>query len=144
MRKIKKVRRVLVDMSCTLVHHGHVRLINRAASYGQVIVALTTDDQVLQCKGYIPELSFSARKEILESLRNVHEVVPSPWLIDEAFMQSHGCELLIHGEDNPNPISKEKIILFPRTEGISSTDIRHAAKKIIELKNSSVSKISST
>ena len=131
-----KVRRVLVDMSCTLVHHGHVRLINRASSYGQVIVALTTDDQILQCKGYIPELSFSARKEILESFKNVHEVVASPWLIDEEFLQAHGCDLLVHGEDNPNPIRKEKIILFPRTEGISSTDLRRAAKKIIDLKDS--------
>ena len=36
--------RVMVDMSCTLLHHGHVRLLQKAAQYGDVIVALTTDE----------------------------------------------------------------------------------------------------
>ena len=50
--------------------------------------------------------------------------MPSPWLIDEAFMDRHGCDFLAHGSDNFNHVRKERLILFPRTEGISSSDIR--------------------
>ena len=67
----------MVDMSATLLHHGHVRLLKSAKEYGQVVVALTTDAEIEQKKGYTPELCFSERAEILLALRDVDEVVPS-------------------------------------------------------------------
>lgn len=114
----------MVDMSATLLHHGHVRLLRNASAMGSVVVALTTDEEVLKTKGYKPELGYEHRKEILESIRYVDQVVPSPWLIDEAFMREHGCNLLVHGSDNSNHISPEKLAIFPRTEGISSSALR--------------------
>ena len=58
--------RVMVDMSATLIHHGHVRLLKKAAEIGDVVVVLTTDDEIKKKKGYTPELSFEERKEIGE------------------------------------------------------------------------------
>lgn len=40
-----KPLRVMVDMSATLLHHGHIRLLKKAHEIGQVVVALTTDDR---------------------------------------------------------------------------------------------------
>lgn len=117
-------KRIMVDMSATLIHHGHVRLLKKAAEMGSVIVALTTDEEVKRTKGYTPELSYEERKEILEAFRYVDEVIPSPWLIDDAFLQAHNCDLLVHGHDNSNHIPEEKLVIFPRTEGISSSDMR--------------------
>lgn len=117
-------KRIMVDMSATLLHHGHVRLLKKAAELGSVVVALTTDDEVKKSKGYIPELSYGERREILEGLRYVDEVVPSTWLIDERFMERHNCDLLVHGSDNSNHIPAEKLVIFPRTEGISSSALR--------------------
>ena len=116
--------RIMVDLSATLLHHGHIRLLQRAAELGHVVVALTTDADVKNTKGYTPELNFEERKEILSALRYVDEVVPSPWLIDEAFMDAHKCDLLVHGSDNSNHIRPERLVIFPRTEGISSSAIR--------------------
>ena len=110
--------RILVDMSATLIHHGHVRLLKKASQLGTVIVALTTDEEVKNKKGYTPELSFEERKEILESIRYVDEVIPSPWLIDDAFLVKHNIDKLVHGSDNSN------LVIFPRTEGVSSSDMR--------------------
>ena len=67
--------RVMVDMSATLIHHGHIRLLKKAAEIGDVVVVLTTDEEIKKKKGYTPELSFEERKEILESIRYVKEVV---------------------------------------------------------------------
>ncbi len=126
------MKRILVDMSATLIHHGHVRLLKQASQYGYVIVALTTDDEIAKKKGYVPEIAFEDRKEILEAFRYVDEVIPSPWLIDQAYLDRHRIDLLVHGDDNANQIGREKLLIFPRTSGISSTLLRQRAKKIIE------------
>ena len=117
-------KRIMVDMSATLIHHGHVRLLKAAKELGTVVVALTTDDEIRQKKGYDPELRFAERKEILEAIRYVDEVVPCNWLIEDSFLVEHRIDLLVHGHDNSNPIPPEKLYLLPRTEGISSSDLR--------------------
>lgn len=117
-------KRILVDMSATLIHHGHIRLLKKASELGSVVVALTSDEEVEKKKGYKPELSFEERREILESIRYVDEVVPSNWLIDDAFLVEHNIDLLVHGDDNSNVIPHEKLVIFPRTEGVSSSELR--------------------
>ena len=121
-------KRIMVDMSVSLLHHGHIRILKAASELGKVIVALTTDAELQQKKGYVPELNFAARKEILEAIRYVDEVVPSKWLIDDDFLARHDIDLLVHGSDNSNPVSQEKLVVLPRTEGISSEDIRRAIR----------------
>lgn len=123
------MKRVMVDMSATLVHHGHVRLINKAREYGEIIIGLTSDEEIKLKKGYEPELNFSERKEILESLEGVIEVVETPWLITESVLNQHRIDLLVHGDDNSNTIGKDRILTFPRTEGISSSELRDRALK---------------
>ncbi|MGQ2966636.1 adenylyltransferase/cytidyltransferase family protein [Methylophilus sp.] len=117
-------KRIMVDMSATLIHHGHVRLLKQAKQLGHVVVALTTDEEIRSKKGYEPELDYAARAEVLLAMRDVDEVVPSPWLLDVAFLQQHNIDLLVHGNDNSNPIPADKLHILPRTEGISSTQLR--------------------
>lgn len=119
--------RVMVDMSVTLLHNGHIRLLKAAKAMGTVIVALTTDVEVEGRKGYTPELDYAAREEILLALRYVDEVVPSPWLIDVAFLDRHRIDFLVHGDDNSNDIPIERLRVLPRTPGISSTLLRTRA-----------------
>ena len=116
--------RIMVDMSATLIHHGHIRLLKKAAALGDVVVALASDDEVRTKKGYQPELSFAERKEVLEAVKYVTEVVESPWLITEDFVNRCGCDLLVHGADNSNVIDPKRLVIFPRTEGVSSTELR--------------------
>ncbi|WP_363178153.1 adenylyltransferase/cytidyltransferase family protein [Vulcanococcus sp.] len=118
------MKRIMVDMSATLIHHGHIRLLREASKYGYVIVALTTDQEIHAKKGYEPELDFSCRREILESVRFVDEVVASPWLIEESFLDQHKIDLLVHGDDNSNPVSSKRLLILPRTSGISSSLLR--------------------
>jgi glycerol-3-phosphate cytidylyltransferase len=98
---------------------------------GTVIVALTTNEEVRAMKGYDPELDYEARKEILESIRYVDEVVPCKWTLDDAFLDEHRVDLLVHGSDNRNPVSPERLVILPRTPGISSTLLRARALEVI-------------
>ena len=118
------MKKVMVDMSATLIHHGHIRLIKEAAKYGQVTIALTTDEEIVKNKGYAPELDYSSRKEILLAISEVSDVVPSDWLLNEEFLDTHNIDFLIHGSDNTNLIPEERLIILPRTPGISSSILR--------------------
>ena len=128
------MKRGMVDMSATIIHHGHIRLLKKASKFGKVIVALTKDKEIKKIKGYKPELSFKERKEILESIIYVSSVIPSNWIINEKFIKKNKIDFLVHGNDCYNPISKEKKIIFKRTNKISSNIIR---KKVVKnfLKN---------
>ena len=124
-----KKKRILVDMSATIIHHGHIRLLKKASKYGKVIVALTRDIEVKKNKGYYPELNFKSRKEILSSIKYVDRVIPSNFLVNDKFLKKNKIDILIHGTDSPHGIkNKNKLIILPRTRGISSSKIRKRVK----------------
>lgn len=120
-------------MSATIIHYGHVRLINKAKKFGKVIIALTQDKEIKKYKGYLPEIRFNQRKEILSNFKNVYKVIPSKFYITENYLKKNKIDFLVHGNDNQNNIEKDKLIIFKRTRGISSTIIRKKALKILKL-----------
>ena len=122
------MKRIMVDMSATLIHHGHIRLLKKASEFGFVVVALTTDKEIINKKKFFPELNFSEREEVLSAIKFVDEIVPSPWLIDLKFLDKHNIDLLVHGDDNSNPINPERLLILPRTKGISSSLLRERSK----------------
>ncbi|MEQ8314952.1 MAG: adenylyltransferase/cytidyltransferase family protein [Gammaproteobacteria bacterium] len=124
-------KRIMADMSATLIHHGHIRLLKKAAQLGKVIVALTTDEEIKKHKGYVPELSWNSRREILESVRYVDEVVPSPWILDDEFLDIHSVDLLVHGGESANLVKGKRLLLFPYTDGVSSRELRAKARDIL-------------
>ena len=128
-KKGKKVKRVLVDMSCTLFHHGHVRLIKKAKKYGKVYVALTSDEDIKKQKKIFPELNYSNRKEIISSIKYVSGIIKSKFIITNDFLRKNRFDLLIHGSDNRSLIEKEYIKTFKRTKNISSSILRKRAVK---------------
>lgn len=123
------MKRIMVDMSATILHHGHIRLIKRAKQYGEVIIGLTSDEEIKKYKAYVPELSFQERKEILEAITAVSEVVETPWLITDKILEQFHIDMLVHGDDNSNHVSSEKLLVFPRTKGVSSQEIRQRVQK---------------
>ena len=86
--KFKTKKRLLIDMTASVLHHGHIRLIKKAKKLGnvEIIIGLTKDDEVKKYKGFYPEIKYSFRKEILESIKYVDKVIPSKWNIDDKFL----------------------------------------------------------
>lgn len=121
----------MVDMSATLIHHGHIRILKAAKKLGTVVVALTIDKEIISKKGYEPELSFEERSEILEAIKYVDEVVPCKWLLDETFLDFHNIDLLVHGQDNSNLINPGRLLILPRTKGVSSNLLRSRVLKSV-------------
>jgi cytidyltransferase-like protein len=137
-QKNRSEKRIMVDMSATIIHHGHIRLLKKASNYGKVIVGLTIDDEIFSKKGYIPELAFEHRKEVLEAIIYVDEVVEVPWLLNDEILDKYEIDLLVHGDDNSNHIKKEKLLIFPRTKGVCSSDIRQKSSEIFINKQNNI------
>ena len=129
-------KRIMVDMSATIIHHGHIRILKKASELGTVIVGLTTDEEIISKKGYHPEVEFNYRKEILEAIKYVGEVVETPWLINQEVLDNYAIDILLHGDDNFNLIEKDRLKVVPRTEGISSNKIRsNSLRSITQINN---------
>lgn len=64
-----------------LIHPGHVSLLDKcfglSGATGEVVVALNTDDFVLQYKGHKPVMSYNDRRDVLLAIRWVDRVVPN-------------------------------------------------------------------
>lgn len=56
------------------IHVGHVRMIEEAATLGDVIVILNTDEWLIRKKGFV-FMPWEQRREILLALRGVHNVI---------------------------------------------------------------------
>lgn len=131
----KTKKRILVDMSVTILHYGHIRLLKKAAAYGKVIVGLSSDKDIKKFKGYIPELNYAQRKEIVSSIKYVKEVVKVNYHISKKDLRKYKIDLLIHGNDLKNIIDKKKIKILKRTKNISSSELRKKSYLIYKLLN---------
>tara|TARA_Y100000590_G_scaffold14934_1_gene17985 strand:- start:2778 stop:3179 length:402 start_codon:yes stop_codon:yes gene_type:complete len=129
MKKNKKSKRVLVDMSCSLIHHGHIRLLKKAKKLGNVYVGLASDIEIKKFKNIVPELNYSNRKEIILSIKYVSGVIKSKAIINNNFFKKHKFDFLVHGKDNKNTVDKKYTKIFGRTKNISSTKLRKKAAK---------------
>lgn len=63
--------------SFDLPHHGHYRLLERAADFGLVTVSLNLSSFSEQYKGKRLVMSYEERREILLACKWVHDVVPN-------------------------------------------------------------------
>jgi glycerol-3-phosphate cytidylyltransferase len=129
-----KIKKVLLDMSCSIIHHGHIRLIKKAAKYGDLIISLTSDKELKKFKNIQPELNFSQRKEILSSIKCVKKVILGNFILDQKFLDKNKVDIVIQGSDYKRRKFKNKVVTFSRTKNISSTIIRKLAKKNIDKK----------
>ncbi len=125
---MKNIKNVLVDMSATIIHHGHIRILKKAKKYGKVIVALTSDSELKKIKKLKPLLNFNQRKEILKAIKYVDKVVISKWKISNQFLKKNKIDLIIRGHDHKNDEFDVKKKIFKRTRNISSSLIRKKLK----------------
>lgn len=66
----------------------------------------------------------------MDAIEYVDEVIESPWVISNEFMRQHELEVLVHGEDNANLVTEFSVVIYPRTLGVSSSDLRRKAAAI--------------
>jgi glycerol-3-phosphate cytidylyltransferase len=126
-----------------LPHPGHYRLLERAADFGKVVVALNTDEFIYNYKGKYPVLTYNEREEILMACKWVDRVVPNFGGEDSTIsIEMVKPDYIIIGSDwarrdyykqmgfTQDWLDERGIglIYVPYTKGISSTDIKKRMK----------------
>ena len=137
------MKSVYVGMSADLVHPGHLNVLKKAAEYGQVTVGLLTDRAIASYKR-IPYMTFEQRKEVIESIKGVHAVIPQDTLDYVPNLNILRPDYVVHGDDWKEGVQREtrqrvidalaewggRLIEVPYTQGISSTQLNKALKEI--------------
>ena len=72
---MKKSKTIYIGLSADGIHHGHIKLLEKARDYGEIIVGLLTDEAIATYKR-IPYLKYEQREQILLNLKGVKKVVP--------------------------------------------------------------------
>lgn len=130
--------KIWVNGAFDILHIGHIKLLKHAAAMGYLRVGIDTDERIKELKGpQRPFNCFSTRKEMLESLRFVDEVVgfgSEEELIDK--IKLYQPDVMVIGSDYKDKriIGSEfinKIVHFNRIENISTTSILEYEKDII-------------
>ncbi|MDR2075766.1 MAG: glycerol-3-phosphate cytidylyltransferase [Desulfovibrio sp.] len=110
-----------------LLHIGHISMLKRCRSLGdRLIVGLSTDAFNLKMKNKVCIQTYAERKEILEALRWVDQVIPEEnWEQKSADVENYSVDVFAIGDDWKGKFdflkSLCKVIYLPRTEGISTT-----------------------
>ena len=65
---------ILISGAFNPLHFGHLLLLKDASKYGEVIVALNSDDWVIKNKGHLL-FDFETRKSLLEECKYVSKVI---------------------------------------------------------------------
>lgn len=104
MKKNKKI--VYVGMRADLLHNGHINIINIAKNYGKVIVGLLTDEAISTYRRP-PLLKYEQRKQIVESISGVSEVIPQKTLDYVINLRKIKPDFVVHGDDWRTGVQRE-------------------------------------
>jgi len=130
------MKKVYIGMSADLIHPGHINILKKATSFGKVTVGLLTDKAIASYKR-IPFMDYNQRKEVVENLKGVENVIPQDTLDYSENLNLLKPDFVVHGDDWKEGVQANtrlkvietlkkwngKLIEFPYTKGISSTNL---------------------
>ena len=89
---------VFMSFSTDLIHGGHIRIIQHAASLGELTVGVLSDEVVASYKRF-PVLSLKERMDIVGAITGVAHVVEQRTLAGEDVLRALKPEIYVHGDD---------------------------------------------
>lgn len=118
-----------------LLHVGHIRILERARALGDYLVVGLSTDAFNARKGKLAIYNYEARREILEALQVVDEVIPeSNWSQKRRDIKQKNARLLVMGDDWTGQFDDlsdiAEIFYLPRTEAVSTTEIKTTIRKV--------------
>jgi glycerol-3-phosphate cytidylyltransferase len=125
-----------------LFHIGHLEMIKKAwgltcVDGSKLVVGVSTDELVEYYKGTKPFVPFKERLAIIKALKYPDLVVPQRKQFDSLNMEALNIDTIVIGDDwkEKMPIALKylmkqvEVVFFPRTSGISTSQIKHELKR---------------
>jgi len=128
------MKKVLTYGTFDLFHYGHLRILKRAKSLGDYLIAAVSTDEFNHIKGKKCIYSYEHRSKIVEAIKYVDEVIPeNSWEQKADDIRNHDVDIFVMGSDWKGKFDDLaefcEIVYLERTPEISSTEIKNDVKK---------------
>ena len=147
---MKKI--VYVAFSADFLHSGHIKILRKASSLGEVIVGVLTDEAISSFKT-IPLINYEQRLLLFENLKYVNKVIPQKTLDYRPNLKKIRPNYVVHGDDWKKGILRStrqqvvnelkkwsgKLIEPKYTKNVSSSEIRNQIYQAYKNKNNRTS-----
>ena len=123
---MKKV--IYLSLSADNLHHGHISVINKASSLGNLTIGLLTEEAILS-KKRLPLLTFEQRKKIITNIKGVKKVIPQREWDDTVNIRKIKPDIVVHGDDWKYGLEKDlrtKVIKCLKSIGSKLIEVPHA------------------
>ncbi|WP_412505906.1 adenylyltransferase/cytidyltransferase family protein [Roseovarius sp. SYSU LYC5161] len=129
---------VLTYGTFDLFHIGHVRLLRRLSGYGDRLIVGCSTDEFNTLKGKKCVMPYDQRCEILNACKFVSKIIPeNSWEQKEEDVIKENVQVFGIGDDWRGAFDHLRqfcrVVYLPRTEGISTTELREAVKTMYHL-----------
>ncbi|ULJ60957.1 glycerol-3-phosphate cytidylyltransferase [Wielerella bovis] len=123
--------KVLTYGTFDLLHHGHIRLLERAKALGDHLTVAVSTDEFNLGKGKVCAYPYEERACIVAAIKYVDAVIPeTTWEQKIKDIQEHNIDIFVIGDDWAGKFDflKEycEVVYLPRTEGVSTTQTKNA------------------
>ena len=134
---------VYVGMSADLLHPGHLNIIQKASTLGDVTIGLLTDKAIASYKR-VPFMTFEQRRQVISSVKGVANVIPQDTLDYVPNLELIRPDFVVHGDDWREGVQRStrsrviealqkwggELVEVPYTEGVSSSQLNQAVKEL--------------
>jgi phosphoenolpyruvate phosphomutase len=136
-------KKVYLALSADLLHHGHMNVLAKAASLGEITVGLMTDSAIAKYKR-LPYLSYEQRELIVKGLKGVTNVIPQNTMDYSENLYKVRPDFVVHGDDWKHGVQKQQrakvievlkelngeLIEVPYTDGVNLSDLTQSALEV--------------
>ena len=127
------MKKVITYGTFDILHYGHINLLRRARALGDYLVVVLSSDEFNALKNKKSYYTYEQRKIMLEACKYVDLVVPEmTWEQKIDDVKKYDIDVFVMGSDWEGKFDFLKdyceVVYLPRTEGISSTQVKEFLK----------------
>lgn len=128
------MKKVITYGTFDLLHAGHINILKRAKDLGDYLIVAVSTDEFNMLKHKEAYHSFEERKQILEAIKYVDEVIgEDTWDQKVDDVKKYNINTFVMGNDWEGEFDFLKdycdVVYLPRTSGISTTKIKDELKQ---------------
>lgn len=128
------MKKIITYGTFDLLHYGHINLLKKARELGDYLIVGLSTDQFNELKGKKSYFPYPVRKELLESICYVDEIIPEEcWEQKVSDVKKFDIDIFVIGDDWKGKFDFLKdegveVIYLPRTPHISSSLLKEVFK----------------
>ncbi len=139
------MKTVLTYGTFDMFHIGHLKLLERLSKLGDKLIVAVSSDEFNQLKGKKTIIPYDQRAEIVAAIKYVDLVIPEHnWKQKVKDIKKHNVDIFSMGNDWEGKFDELKeyceVIYLPRTDGISTTQLKTSLNKISDINIEDINK----